>query len=60
LANRVVVSSARPARVKEVIDITLPQVRSLDVKLQPEFVALERKIWRLIEEEAQFTGMVTA
>jgi NitT/TauT family transport system ATP-binding protein len=59
LGNRVVVFSARPARIKEVIDITLPAVRTLDVKLEPEFVALERRVWRLIEEEAEMTGMVT-
>jgi NitT/TauT family transport system ATP-binding protein len=59
LGNRVVVFSARPARIKEVIDITLPAVRSLDVKLEPDFVALERRVWRLIEEEAEMTGMVT-
>jgi NitT/TauT family transport system ATP-binding protein len=60
LANRVVVFSARPARVKEVIDIALPRARSLDIKLDPDFVALERRVWRLIEEEAAMTGMVTA
>ncbi len=60
LANRVVVFSARPARIKEVIDIDLPAARTLDVKLEPEFVALEQRVWRLIEEEAEMTGMVTA
>jgi hypothetical protein len=30
------------------------------MKHSPEFVALERRIWRLIEEEAARTGMVTA
>jgi NitT/TauT family transport system ATP-binding protein len=60
LANRVAVFSARPARIKEIIDIPLPAARSLDLKLEPAFVALERRVWRLIEEEAEFTGMVTA
>jgi NitT/TauT family transport system ATP-binding protein len=59
LANRVVVFSARPARIKEVIDIDLPPERSLKLKRQPEFVALEDRVWRLIEEEAARTGMVT-
>ncbi len=57
LAQRVVVFSARPARIKAVIDIDLPQARSLDLKHQPPFVALEGRIWRLIEEEARSTGM---
>jgi NitT/TauT family transport system ATP-binding protein len=59
LANRVVVFSARPAGIKEVIEVDLPAARSLDLKHQPPFVALERRIWRLIEEEAETTGMMT-
>jgi NitT/TauT family transport system ATP-binding protein len=52
LANRVVVFSARPARVKEVIDVDLPPARTLDVKLQPRFRELQDHIWRLIQEES--------
>ena len=59
LADRVVVFSARPARVKDSIAVDLPAERTLELKHQPEFVALERRIWRLIEEEAAITGMVT-
>jgi NitT/TauT family transport system ATP-binding protein len=59
LSDRVAVFSARPARIKEVIDIDLPAARTLDVKHLPEFIALERRIWRLIEEEAARTGMMT-
>ena len=29
------------------------------MKLQPRFRALEHHIWRLIEEEAEKTGMLT-
>ena len=60
LSDRVVVFSARPARIKEVIEIDLPPDRSLEVKLQPAFLELEQRIWRLIEEEARKTGMMTA
>ena len=52
LSNRVVVFSARPARIKEVIEIDLPPVRTLEMKFEPRFIALETRIWRLIEEEA--------
>jgi NitT/TauT family transport system ATP-binding protein len=58
LANRVVVFSARPARVKAVIDVDLPAERSLDVKLQPRFRELQDHIWRLIQEES--AGMAMA
>jgi NitT/TauT family transport system ATP-binding protein len=60
LANRVVVFSARPARIKETIDVDLPAGRTLAVKHQAPFVALEQRVWRLIEEEAQKTGMMVA
>ena len=58
LSNRIVVFSARPARVKDIVAVDLPPARTLDMKHTAEFVALERRIWRLIEEEAARTGMV--
>jgi NitT/TauT family transport system ATP-binding protein len=60
LSNRIVVFSARPARIKDIVPVDLPAARTLDMKHSPEFVALEQRIWRLIEEEAARTGMVTA
>jgi NitT/TauT family transport system ATP-binding protein len=59
LANRVVVFSARPAGIKDVIDVDLPSARALALKHQPAFLELERRIWRLIEQEAEKTGMLT-
>jgi len=59
LADRVAVFSARPARVKETIAVDLPPVRTLDLKHEAAFFALERRVWRLIEEEAKATGMMT-
>jgi NitT/TauT family transport system ATP-binding protein len=59
LANRVVVLSARPAAIKDVIATELPAVRSLALKHHPAFQALEQRIWRLIEQEAENTGMLT-
>jgi NitT/TauT family transport system ATP-binding protein len=58
LSDRVAVFSARPARVKEIIDIDLPQARTLDLKLQAPFVELERRIWRLIEQDARIAAML--
>ncbi len=51
LSSRVVVLSARPARVKEVVEIDLPSDRTLDLKHSPRFSELFRHIWALIEEE---------
>ena len=59
LSTRVAVFSARPAHIKEILAIDLPPERTLDIKHQPAFVELERRVWRLIEEEAVETGMMT-
>src|SRR6266567_854467 len=59
LSNRVVVLSARPATVKEIIAVDLPPARPLALKHQAPFIELEQRIWRLIEEEAEATGMLT-
>ena len=60
LSNRVVVFSARPASIKEVIEVDLPPQRTLAIKREPGFLALEQRVWSLIEEEAVRTGMTTA
>jgi NitT/TauT family transport system ATP-binding protein len=60
LSDRVVVFSARPARIKDIIDVDLPATRTLDLKHQAAFVELERRLWRLIEEEAVQTGMMSS
>jgi NitT/TauT family transport system ATP-binding protein len=60
LSSRVVVFSARPATIKETIAIDLPGPRTLAIKHEPRFVELEKQVWRLIEQEAVRTGMMTA
>ena len=52
LSHRVAVFSARPARIKELIDVDLPPARTLEVKLSPRFRELQDHIWRLIQEES--------
>lgn len=56
LSDRVVVLSARPGTVREVIDIDLPRPRQLAVKRTQEFIELTDRIWQLIEDEVM-TGM---
>lgn len=48
LADRVVVFSPRPARVREVIDVTLERPRA---QADPRFVALRERILALLDEE---------
>jgi NitT/TauT family transport system ATP-binding protein len=53
LADRVVVISYRPGRIKEVVDVNLPRPRfNDDVKAMPEFTRLRDHIWRLVKDEA--------
>jgi|APCry1669190156_1035279.scaffolds.fasta_scaffold23653_2 NitT/TauT family transport system ATP-binding protein len=60
LADRVVVFSARPARVKTIVNVDLVGQRTLETKMQPRFRELYDHIWRLIEEESARTGLITS
>jgi NitT/TauT family transport system ATP-binding protein len=51
LADRVVVFSARPGRVKAAFPIPFARPRRLSLKRDPKFLEIEDDIWRLIEEE---------
>lgn len=51
LASRVVVMSARPGRVKEIIDIDLPYPRNQATKLLPAFNNLKNRIWSDVYQE---------
>jgi len=51
LGDEVVVMTARPGRIKEVIPIDLPRPRSLEMINSPEFGALFDRTFHLIREE---------
>ncbi|MEG2002823.1 MAG: ABC transporter ATP-binding protein [Clostridia bacterium] len=51
LSTRVVIMSARPGRVKEIVDIDLPYPRNQATKLLPEFNELKNKIWSNVYQE---------
>jgi len=48
LADRVVVMSPRPGRVREILDVDLPRPRTLDVLTSAPFSALKARILHLI------------
>jgi NitT/TauT family transport system ATP-binding protein len=53
LADRVVVASARPGRIREILPIDLPRPRrEYDVKSHPGFAELREHLWNLLREEA--------
>jgi NitT/TauT family transport system ATP-binding protein len=52
LADRVVVMSSHPGRVREVLTIDLPRPRDEATRADPRFSALSKEIWDLIRDEA--------
>jgi NitT/TauT family transport system ATP-binding protein len=55
LGDEVVVMTARPGRIKDVIAIDLPRPRSLDMVNSKEFGALFDRAFHLIREEVMKT-----
>jgi NitT/TauT family transport system ATP-binding protein len=55
LADRVVVFSGRPGRVKDSIAVDIERPRPIGVKRQARFHALEDRIWGLIDEDVRPT-----
>ncbi len=59
LADRIVVMSARPGRIKATLANPLPHPRHVSVQLSPDYASLKAQIWQLVEAEllaqAEFT-----
>ncbi|HWP56276.1 MAG TPA: ABC transporter ATP-binding protein [Candidatus Acidoferrales bacterium] len=55
LADRVIIFSARPGRVKDTLKINIPRPRGLAVKRSKEFLEYEDYLWNQIEEEVRKT-----
>jgi NitT/TauT family transport system ATP-binding protein len=53
LADRVVVMSARPGRVKDVFRVPFDRPRTLSLKRDPRFLEIEDSIWQLVEEKPE-------
>ncbi len=45
LADRIVVLSPRPGKIKAEFAVDIPRPRSLDSRFSPAFLALKRKVW---------------
>jgi NitT/TauT family transport system ATP-binding protein len=57
LADRVVVMSARPGRIKDFFQIPFDRPRTLSLKRDPQFLQIETAIWELVEEKPERIGM---
>ena len=56
LADRVVVMTAGPATIKNIVPIDLPRPRRVeDIRLTPEFIELYRTVWDSLREEVEIT-----
>ena len=51
LATRVVIMSARPGRIRDIVDIDIPYPRTQETKMTPEFIALKNRIWSQVYQE---------
>jgi NitT/TauT family transport system ATP-binding protein len=51
LADRIVVMTARPGRVKEIIDIDLPRPRDADIRSSNEFNVHRARVWEALRDE---------
>jgi len=53
LADRVVVMSASPGRLLEIVPVTLPRPRDLEIRNSPQFAEYRQHIWKLLESEVK-------
>ena len=51
LATRVVIMSARPGCIRDIVDIDIPYPRTQETKMTPEFIALKNRIWSQVYQE---------
>ena len=51
LAQRVIVMSARPGRIKDIVDIDIPYPRDQETKMSPRFMELKNHIWSQVYQE---------
>jgi NitT/TauT family transport system ATP-binding protein len=48
LGDRVIVMSSRPGRIREEIPVALPRPRTMDMVMDPDFIAIKRRVRDLI------------
>lgn len=51
LAQKVIIMSARPGRIKEIVNIDIPYPRTQETKMTPKFLELKNHIWGQVYQE---------
>ena len=51
LATRVVIMSARPGRIRDIVEIDIPHPRDQATKMSPRFMELKNYIWEQVYQE---------
>lgn len=51
LSQRVIIMSARPGRIKEIVEVNIPYPRTQETKMTPEFIELKNRIWSQVYQE---------
>lgn len=51
LAQTVIIMSARPGRIRDIVHIDIPYPRTQETKLTPEFIELKNTIWKQVYQE---------
>lgn len=51
LGQKVVIMSARPGRIKEIVDINIPYPRTQETKMTPAFLEIKNYIWSQVYKE---------
>ena len=51
LAQRVVIMSARPGRIKRIVDVDIPYPRDQGTKSDPRFMELKAEVWNEVYQE---------
>ena len=55
LSDRVAIMTARPGRVKEILDISLPRPRSEEIRNSLEFTSIRQTAWLFLRDEVTKT-----
>ena len=51
LAQRVIIMSARPGRIKKIVDVDIPYPRTQATKTDPRFLELKTEVWNEVYQE---------